>query len=370
MNDGKHDNDKINHNNEEVKTSRESLNQRRPDQNTLNLNSIKLFNYQLQQNTFFDPLEDARKSLASIAEVGSTWNSAIKNIDTLKSFSDPFKDTRKALASIARVGSTWNSAIKNLDTLRSFSDPLKDARKSLASIAEVGSTWNSAIKNIDTLKSFSDPLKDTRKSLASIAEVGSTWNSAIKNIDTLKSFSDPFKDTRKALASIAEVGSTWNSASKVLSSKLNSISAYEILQEVHILEPILENTVTSLDSRKTNKLYGEVLEIIQEKELKEILYQDEHLVINVLSNNKFKLVCYRLLFGLVIILMATTLEYEEIRKMIENIFGLLEKFIVIKEIADVINPPALNKEKQEIHHYHINVNNTDEANEIIEKNKM
>ncbi|MFT0564119.1 hypothetical protein [Bacillus cereus] len=103
-----------------------------------------------------------------------------------------------------------------------------------------------------------------------------------------------------------------------------SIPSSENVEEIGVVaNTIVAGSIEEMDSKKSKLYYDELSEAINQANVGEILEQEEVKVINVISENKYKTLCYKVTVSFLMILMSSTLQIEEIEKVMMYVGFLL-----------------------------------------------
>ncbi|MCU4984476.1 hypothetical protein OB991_13965 [Bacillus cereus] len=132
--------------------------------------------------------------------------------------------------------------------------------------------------------------------------------------------------------------------------KLKKISfpSSENIEEIGaVANTIVAESIKEMDSKKSKVYYEELSETINQANVGEILEQEEVKVINVISENKYKTLCYKVTVSFLIILMSSTLEIEEIEKVMMYVGFLLTALGTWKSFDSA---PTIVEHHH--HHYH------------------
>ncbi|MGH0697350.1 hypothetical protein ACQVQK_28565, partial [Bacillus cereus] len=133
---------------------------------------------------------------------------------------------------------------------------------------------------------------------------------------------------------------------KYMSETLASIQSLnlESLRKIEMMNDSLVRSIYEMDGKASNLYYKELTWTIEQANLREVLVKEE--MLNVISDNKFKSLCYKLTMGLIIILMSSTLLEEDIEKVMTYLGFILTTLGTWKAFQPV---PI---QKVEHHHYH------------------
>ena len=163
------------------------------------------------------------------------------------------------------------------------------------------------------------------------------------------------KDIGKSI-SMVESMNAWKDIGKPIS-----------MMQIGLIGSIGNNTKSllgGLSPVQTKEFYEELVKTVKENESipDELVENDD--AINVYSLEEFKQLCYKIITGVMIILVSSALTWEEIEKVLRGIFDF---FGFASATKSLVEKPI--EEKQIINNYHIHVGSNEEAMEIIQKIK-
>ncbi|MGO5005144.1 hypothetical protein [Bacillus wiedmannii] len=119
----------------------------------------------------------------------------------------------------------------------------------------------------------------------------------------------------------------------------------ESLRKIEMMNNTLVKSINEMDGTASNLYYEELAWTIDQANLREILIEEE--VINVISDNRLKSICYKLTMGFIIILMSSTLLEEDIEKVMTYLGFILTAVGTWKAFQ-----PAPIQKVEHHHHYH------------------
>ncbi|MCU4900774.1 hypothetical protein OB968_16710, partial [Bacillus cereus] len=118
----------------------------------------------------------------------------------------------------------------------------------------------------------------------------------------------------------------------------------ESLRKIEMINNTLVKSINEMDGTASSLYYEELAWTIDQANLREVLIEEE--VINVISDNRLKSICYKLTMGFIIILMSSTLLEEDIEKVMTYLGFILTAVGTWK----AFQPAPI--QKVEHHHYH------------------
>uniref|UniRef100_UPI001F59A472 hypothetical protein n=1 Tax=Bacillus cereus group sp. BfR-BA-01319 TaxID=2920296 RepID=UPI001F59A472 len=144
----------------------------------------------------------------------------------------------------------------------------------------------------------------------------------------------------------------FQAATKQLQAAMKAVEGSRILgqtfvQPVEVMEGTLSNSLNQMDGVSSKQYYEGLVSVIGEDNLDETFIEEEN-VINVISDSKFKSVCYRLTMVLLIVAFSSTLTDQEI----QGVWKLILELLTLVGGVKAVMPAPVQKEEHHHHHHH------------------
>jgi DNA helicase IV len=213
------------------------------------------------------------------------------------------------------------------------------------------------------MQTVNDPLKEIRKSMAMMQTNSNPFKGVENAVSLLRTMKDPMKEIKKSLLVAQSTSHTLNQVLAGFQTK----QAEMAIQGIDNIDKSLKGLVDELSPSQTKEVYEEIVEIVRENEvIPDELINNEG--INVYSFVQFKQLSYKIITGVIIILVSSGLKWEEIENLIQGIFSVLGAISAGKSLSK-----SSKEDKTVINNYHIYVENNLEAikrtRQIDESNK-
>ncbi|PFW52666.1 hypothetical protein COL13_26375 [Bacillus cereus] len=223
-------------------------------------------------------------------------NAAIKAME----YKDPFEGMNAAIKAMEYKDpfEGVNEVIKAME----YKDPFEgmDAAIKAMKYKDPFEGINEVIKAMK----YKDPFEEMNAALAAVkANPFKEMNEAIKNIKSMSNFGIFTKETNDLIEKMEPL----------------NINAAIKIKEV---EPFVQHAFEERSVGQSKGYYKKVTQAIKQANADEILNTEETTMVNVISDAKYKAVCYKLTMGLMIILMSCTLTSEEIDKVATYVISL------------------------------------------------
>jgi myosin heavy subunit len=300
---------------------------------------------------------------ASNKEVGrmNNWQDPYKefrrSVELAQTLKDPMREIRKSLMMIQNSTNTYKEVSTAINSLQTINDPMKEVRKSLDKISSISDPYKEIRKAVRVMQTVNDPLKEIRKSMTMMQTISNPFKDVGRAVDLLRTMKDPMKEMKRSL--IVAQSTPYNLNPILVDFQIKQ--AELAVQGIDNIDKSLKGLVDELSPAQTKEVYEEIVEIVKGNEdiPDELVGND---VINVYSFEQFRQLSYKIITGVIIILVSSGLKWDEIEKIVQGIFSVLGAISAVKSLTQ-----ESKEETTVINNYHIHAGSKEEAVEVIKQ---